>query len=161
MICAQVADVQAYLEFAQSQVTEYLMLKNSIRTAAPQQHLGEAEGLVHEAELSGPRVVRRLLWVTSQTESSIAQIEAKMSKLQVKIEQHRAYKATAEGLLKQYNEAGLETSALPPAVQESSTSADDPVSHELMCDLRGSEVMIDMSMALHADLEKVEANLPC
>ena len=153
--------MQAYLEFAQSQVTEYLMLKTSIRTAAPQQHLGEAEGLVHEAELSGPRVVRRLLWVTSQTESSIAQIEAKMSKLQVKIEQHRAYKATAEGLLKQYNEAGLETSALPPAVQESSTSADDPVSHELMCDLRGSEVMIDMSMALHADLEKVEANFPC
>ena len=132
-ICSvdKVTDVESYLQFAETQLDEYLLLTKDLSTmreriAAVQAgreqmsatRLAALEGSLQscdsEAQERGPRVVRRLNWVCTQADYSveentqkIADLEAKLRTMRLKVSQMSALKSKAKELLAKYGAAGV------------------------------------------------------
>ena len=126
------ADINAYLHFAEAQLEEYLLLDQDLANMRERIAAVEAgseqmsatrkmalkqsfQTCTEEAMERGPRVVKRLNWVCIQTDFSaqentkkIADLKAKLKKAKLKASQLSTLREKATDLLAKYGAAGVQ-----------------------------------------------------
>eukprot|EP00656_Telonema_subtile_P030498 TRINITY_DN33475_c0_g1_i1.p1 TRINITY_DN33475_c0_g1~~TRINITY_DN33475_c0_g1_i1.p1 ORF type:complete len:277 (-),score=86.07 TRINITY_DN33475_c0_g1_i1:221-1051(-) len=171
----QVEDVAQYLSYASSQLDEWLVLNQDIdkmkkklrsvnnesaaMSAIRKKSMNDALRLCQEdAEMRGPRVVRKLNWVSTQSDYSIHKWRAKIDELGRKVRQAEEHKRSAEDLLRRYGVAGVATEPEAASVDSvsflrTSSSAMLPSSPMMEDELRGT---VQLEHSMEHDLQRVK-----